>query len=703
MRVKKLLKITGISVASVAIIIVLLVAAFVYNPFEGSLPAVKDVVPRNVDFCLRKADLLGDFEGREDGFPGIPALQELLDRPAWKKLMDGPLARSLRRQGLERGLADARRTFQEMRSVYLHLVSDVIGEELLLAGRFVRPSFDRTSVCAYVSVSWWVRFAYGLLKYGFMQERLRQNGISLQQITDDPPVYRVRLRGSMQDWFVTRCRNCLILSNNQKLARDSLECALGGHNAPESLHRSAHYVDGVDNAIKAWQKRTEVESPNTLEMFLRPGQMLPLMPWASNWPDPNKVDGRNERVAASFVNLQSWRFLSGSLIFEPNSLSVLLDLEVNLDAAVGKARNTRFLKDFFKTERDERSKWMDDFVRMVPSSAVAAAALRMPAGGFLHEMYRQSLESAEKQALNDVLRQTNIYKSVPDLIDKVKLSFLPRVGIVFNKNERTEDLRKLFPVQEETAMPQVVWVFWVAPGRAKPVQEFVNTLKKNMGAFGFTNAYKLGLHQGSAQDVAFEFASSLIPGTGHLAVCTYGVGTRRGQASYFLLGTSSELIRRMVRARLDQVPSLRSDPDYQEFEKELPSAVNGLVWISGKNAREVLEALLQERQHAGDRPPVQWDMANRPVAERTVFRRGYSQYRRMSAIPRSLKKAFNDEAVRELDRMWEQEKRNYSAAGRAELEQWVHLSEAVRSLYLQVILDPRSLRLTGRALATEYR
>ncbi|MEE9126797.1 MAG: hypothetical protein V3U11_06625, partial [Planctomycetota bacterium] len=203
MRVKKLLKITGISVASVAIIIVLLVAAFVYNPFEGSLPAVKDVVPRNVDFCLRKADLLGDFEGREDGFPGIPALQELLDRPAWKKLMDGPLARSLRRQGLERGLADARRTFQEMRSVYLHLVSDVIGEELLLAGRFVRPSFDRTSVCAYVSVSWWVRFAYGLLKYGFMQERLRQNGISLQQITDDPPVYKVRMRGSTQDLFVT--------------------------------------------------------------------------------------------------------------------------------------------------------------------------------------------------------------------------------------------------------------------------------------------------------------------------------------------------------------------------------------------------------------------------------------------------------------------------------------------------------------------
>ncbi|MHC4078702.1 MAG: hypothetical protein ACYST0_09740, partial [Planctomycetota bacterium] len=86
MRVKKLLKITGIAVTSVVILVLLAVAAFVYNPFEGSLPAMKDVVPRNVDFCLRKADLIADFEGQENGFPSVPALQELLSRPAWQQL-----------------------------------------------------------------------------------------------------------------------------------------------------------------------------------------------------------------------------------------------------------------------------------------------------------------------------------------------------------------------------------------------------------------------------------------------------------------------------------------------------------------------------------------------------------------------------------------------------------------------------------------
>jgi hypothetical protein len=695
MRVKKLLKITGITVASMVILLLLLMAAFVYNPFEASLPAMKDVVPRNVDFCLRKAKLLGDFEGQEDGFPVIPALKDLFNREAWQQVLSGPAAASLGIQGVGRGLEEARRTFQELRSNHIHLVRDVIGEEVLLAGRFV--SRDQSRWCAYLSVSWRIRFAYGLLQYGFVQERLRQNGIALQKVGDAPLLYKIRLRGSPQDLFVLRDRNCLIVSNDQKLAEDSFRCAVGGADAPEPLARSSHYIDGVDNAIKAWQKRTEVPDPNTLEVFLRPGQLLPLMPELRQWPSP-KAEDRNERIMASFLNINSWRFLSGSLIFEPNSLSVLLDLEVD------NTQHTEFLKDFFKTERDDRSKWMDDFIGMVPANAVAAASLRMHAGGFLHEMYEQALDAAEKEVLNDTLRQTAVYKSVSNLIDKVKLSFLPRVGIVFSKNERDAKLREWFPVQEETAMPQWVWVFWVWPGREQPLQEFVNTLKKHLGAFGFTNAYQLKLLRGSSADVAYEFANPLIPGTGSLAVCTYGVGAGRGQAQYFFVGNSGNLIQRMINARLDPRASLRNEPDYKvNFEPELPNAVNGLVWVSGRQIKEVLQALLAERQITGDRPPPVWDVANRPVAERTVFHQKYRQFHSPAGIPRSLRQRFDEEVTKELDQMWEKRKADYSAEGRAKMEQWIHLAEAVRSFYAQVILDPHSLQLAGRALATEYR
>ncbi len=696
MRVKKLLKIAGVTLASLVILLLLLVAAFVYNPFEASLPAMKDVVPRNVDFCVRKAKLLQDFEGREDGFPVIPALQELLNREAWQQVLSGPAAQGLGLRGLEQGLADARRTFQELRDNHIHLVRDVLGEEVLVAGRFV--SRDQTRWCAYLSVSWRIRFAYGLLRYGFVQERLRQNGISVQEVGVEPPFYKIRLRASPQDLFVIRVRNCLIVANDQKLAQDSYECAVGGPDAPEPLALSQHYLDGVDSALNVWKKRTEVAQPNTLEVFLQPGQLLPLIPQLRHWPNPKKEDNREERVAASFVNFNSWRFLSGSLVFEPNSLSVLLNLEVD------NTQHTRFLRDFFKTEPDDRSKWMDEFVGMVPADAVAAAALRVPAEGFLHEMYEQALESAEKEVLNDALRQTSVYKSVTDLIDKVKHSFLHRVGIVFSKNVRTEQLRKIFPVHEETAKPQFVWVFWVAPGREQPVQEFVKTLTKHMGAFGFTVPYKLTLLRGSSADVAYEFAHPMIAGTGMLAVCTYGFGAGRGQTQYFFVGNSSELIKGMLNARFDKVPSLRNEPDYQNnFEPELPSAVNGLVWISGRHTREVLQALLEERQHGGDRPPPEWDLANRPAAEQTVLYQKYRQYHSRSGIPPEYRQRFHDEVTRELDKMWEKKKADYSAEGRAELEQWIHLTEALRSLYLQVILDPHSLQLTGRVLATEYR
>lgn len=694
MRVKKLLKITGITLASGVILVLLLVTAFVYNPFEASLPVMKDVVPRNVDFCLRKPRLAADFEGG-DGFPVIPAVKELFSREAWQRVLNGPLAVTMGVDRAERGLQDVRRTFRELRDNHIDLVRDVVGKEVLLAGRFV--SVDQSRWCAYLSVSWRIRFAYGLLKYGFVQERLRQNGISLQPVGDDPPFYKIRLRGSPEDLFIIRERNCLLVSNDQQLAKDSYACAVGGPNADEPLAQSAHYKDGVDNALKDWQKRVEeVPNPNTLEVFLRPGRVLPLMPALRNWPNPN-ADDRNERLLAAFLKPSSWRFLSGSLIFEPNSLSVLLDLEVD------NTQHDKFLKDFFKTERDERARWMDEFISMVPADSVAAAALRMPAGGFLHEMYQAGLDPAEKEVLNDSMRQTTVYKSVANLIDKVHLSFLPRIGIVFAKNERTPKLKEFFPVHEETAMPQWMWVFWVAPGREQPVQEFVNTLKKHTLAFGFSNAWKLNLVQGSSADVAFEFASPLIAGTGNLAVCTYGLGTGRGQTQYFFVGNSGNLIRRMINARLNRFPSLRNEDDYREFERELPNAVNGLVWISGKHTREVLQALLDERQHTGDRPPPEWDLANRPLAERTVFYNKYRQYGTKAGIPRSLLKRFDEEVTRELDAMWEKEKANYSVAGRAKMEQWIYLTEALRSCYLQVILDPHSLRLTGRVLTTEYR
>ena len=57
---------------------------------------------------------------------------------------------------------------------------------------------------------------------------------------------------------------------------------------------------------------------------------------------------------------------------------------------------------------------------MVPASACAAAAMRMPPGDFLREMYG-AMDDAEKSLLNDSVRKTGKYDSVLDLIAEIEI------------------------------------------------------------------------------------------------------------------------------------------------------------------------------------------------------------------------------------------------------------------------------------------
>ena len=63
MRNKRFWKIFGLSVSAVVILVLLFVVAFIFNPFEGSLPDMRDVVPRDVDHPR-------DRQRGADGQPG---------------------------------------------------------------------------------------------------------------------------------------------------------------------------------------------------------------------------------------------------------------------------------------------------------------------------------------------------------------------------------------------------------------------------------------------------------------------------------------------------------------------------------------------------------------------------------------------------------------------------------------------------------
>ena len=80
MRIKKLAKVLGISLASLTTLLLFGLAVFVFNPFESSLADMRYVVPRGVDFFVRKLPrgrhslsyrLRAEIPGRFSALPAV--------------------------------------------------------------------------------------------------------------------------------------------------------------------------------------------------------------------------------------------------------------------------------------------------------------------------------------------------------------------------------------------------------------------------------------------------------------------------------------------------------------------------------------------------------------------------------------------------------------------------------------------------------
>jgi hypothetical protein len=61
-RLRRWLRTALITLLGIGIFLLLFVAAFIFNPFEASLPELRDIVPRGVNFFVRKQHLGRDFD-----------------------------------------------------------------------------------------------------------------------------------------------------------------------------------------------------------------------------------------------------------------------------------------------------------------------------------------------------------------------------------------------------------------------------------------------------------------------------------------------------------------------------------------------------------------------------------------------------------------------------------------------------------------
>ena len=679
MRKKKLLKNILLTLLVLTSLVLLFIAAFLYNPFEGSLADFRRVVPRDVDFFVRKERLGEDFPA--DRFPEPHFWSELVASDPWRSFERGPLVRELRQQGIETSLGELQRALQETRQQsggQLDIFADGIGNEVIVAGWFHPPRIEETEWCAYLRVSWRIKFLWGLLRFTAVQEKLRQNGMPCRTdgefLVLEPP--------GGKSFHVGRYRDCLMIASSKRALESAWKLANQGG---EALGASADYRDGVELRLDEWQKRTGVPRANAVEIYLRPDQIDPILGVADKWPNPNAPQDMNERVLASFLNLKGWRFLTGSLIFEDKSLTLLgkIDLDRN--------RHTPFQTRFFQTEQENRASWLNPFLGMVPLNSCACAAMRMPAGEFLREMFR-ALEQPARETLNDAARKTGKYESVNALFDRLDPALLPRTGFVFRKNVPDKDIKVAIP----SPVPQIAWVFWIREGMKAPLKELIEVLNQHAETFQL-KAYLLKTRAGKEGDVVREFANPQIEGTGEFALAVFD--------RFFVISNSGPLIKDMYNSLLDQFPSVQNSPALKRFhdENEIPSAVNGFVYVQGKEMQQVLEDYQMAFERSQGSPDPEWMLANRQGIEAQVFRDKYAaRFGSIAALDPASKAQFGRDVDAMLQEQWRRQGQTVSDAERQSIRQALAMSRMCQAACVYLNLDPQWIKVSGRVLV-EYR
>lgn len=706
----QILKKLAIAAFLVVAAIALFLAAFVYNPFEGDLKDFRDAVPREVDFYVRKTNLRADFGGDSGLVVGRGVLPEpnfwpaLTDANGWRDMQPGPFATSFRRDMVPQlqQAVDGLAQLQEQSGGFLDIARDIIGSEIVIAGytedRSKQPPqpLQQPWWCVYARVSWRLRFAHGLMGWSMAQDQARQGGV---EITPIDGMFQLKSPQMPEPLFLARKLDCLLLGNNKELLQQSLRLAEGGIDE-QPFGLAAHYTEGVTTPLQRWAEVNELDEPNLVEFSAATNAIDGFRRFAAKWPDANNRDSMNERVLASFLNLKGWNSISGAMLFEEGNLSTFGRVVLNSNL------HTPFQGAFYRAEKQDKEQWLTPFLRMVPESACAAAALRVPAGDFLDAMYDSLLQS-ERDIFDEAMRRCMFQGAqladARDLIDKLELSLLPRMGFVFRKNvpdtSKNEKGELYVPVIARSPLPQVAWVFWLrqdvrvgAEGRS-PAEDVVEMLRKYGSAvFKFANVYNLPVN--GLPEPVWEFTNPQIPGTGEIATIVF--------REFLVLSNSGPLIRDILRTRynFDGARSMIESEQYQRISDELPSALNGFVWMRGERLLSVLDDYRAASEQSNVEPDPEWILSQRSSAEDVVRRSKYPQYPSLAAMPKTLLEGEFQSAVRDyLREQWSKASTGFSAQMLPELDQLRGMAKMVDAAYLQLELENNYIRFQGKVIA----
>lgn len=698
---RRLWRTLAITCAGLVVFLLLFIAAFVFNPFEGTLAELRDIVPRDVNFFLRKEGLADDF----DGFPRPKFWSRLADARGFDELANGSLGKSLQQQGLERQLdqlAELVERVQKDSAGLLDPMRDVLGREVIVAGyqqdysaQPPRPLAEPW-FCFYARVSWRVKAALGVMAFGIAQDKARAQGLD---ITSDGDILVVKGQGMNLPLYVRRHLDVVMVANNKQML-EKAQRLIDGNRDEEPIGQMAAYTEGAQKRIARWAEANDTTTPNVAEFVFEPNAFDGFRRHAATWPNAQDKDSMNERVLASFLNLKGWMQVTGGIMFADDVLALTGHVGLN------SKQHTQFQGSFYSAEQQRREQWLDPFLRMVPETACAAAALRMPAGEFLHAMI-DALEDGEREFLNDAMRRAT-YQGKPlndvrDLIEKLRPAFLPRTGFVFQKNKPDTSTNAkgelMVPVTARSPMPRVAWVFWLKPGMAPLVDDMVKMLMTYYTTFSFRNLYHLKVQSGEIElpEPVTEFTNPHIPGTGEIAMIVF--------RDFFVLSNSGPLIRDILFAKypnLTHVRSVRDLPEYEAVERELPAELNGLIWVHGPNLVSVLDDYAAFAENTSEQPDPEWMLTSRGTAEETVRRIRYPTYPSKASMPPNLVAPggeFDQQVTAYLREQWRRERTNFTVEDKTKMQTLRGMAQLLKAGAVSLELAPTFMRFQVRLMA----
>ena len=697
---RKLWKTLAIASGVALLLLLLFVVAFVFNPLEGSLVDVRDVVPREVDFFLRKTHLTADFAGADgrfhlvrDELPAPLFWSTMTDTDAWRAVSKGPLVTGLARDytGILRQARDGLLNLQEGSGGMLDLARDLIGSELVMAGYLedkTKQPFQPLAQpwwCLYARVSWRIRCAWGLANWSLVQNRAREQGVD---VTPDGEFLVIKAPGGGGTFYAARRLDCLMIANNKHLLEQSVRLA-DGNIREEGFGLTARYTEGITNPVARWSEVNSENPQNAFEFSVAPNSIDGFRKLAMTWPNENNKDSMNERVLASFLKLAGWTFASGALLFEPQQASVPPQLSLCGRIELNSNLHTKFQAAFYQGEKQPRDQWLDPFLRMVPESACAAACLSVRAGEFLRAMYGALLPT-EKSLLNDAMRQCTYSNTsltgCEDLIDKLAVAFQPRTGFVFRRNVRDPQIA----VGSPSPVPQIAWIFWLKQGGRPIVEELVAMLRRHAAVFHFDPVYHLKVEE--LPEPVTEFCEAQIPGTGEIAMIVF--------SDFFVLSNSGPLSKDIVRARYDYVHKLVQSPWFDRVQRELPKELNGFIWLRSENLLPVLDDYRKAAEDTAKDPDPDWMAQRRGEAEQAVLAEKYPNNPTKASLSEEVRQGEFEQAVgAKLREMWTRSSAGASINDLPQIEQWRALARLFDTAYLQVELQNNYIRFQGKVIA----